>query len=48
AARLADGVVVGSALVAAAERAGQGRVAAVESLARSLAGACRSRNSASA
>ncbi len=48
AARLADGVVVGSALVAAGERAGQGRVAAVESLARSLAGACRRRNSASA
>jgi tryptophan synthase alpha chain len=41
AARLADGVVVGSALVAAAERAGPGRERAVESLARELATACR-------
>ena len=36
AASLADGVVVGSALVRAAELAGAGRVAAVENLARSL------------
>jgi tryptophan synthase alpha chain len=36
AAALADGVVVGSALVRAAEQAGSGRVAAVEELARSL------------
>jgi tryptophan synthase alpha chain len=48
AARLADGVVVGSALVAAAESAGQGRIAAVESLARSLVGACRRRGRARA
>ncbi len=41
AARLADGVVVGSALVAAAERAGPDRDRAVERLARELAGACR-------
>jgi tryptophan synthase alpha chain len=41
AARLADGVVVGSALVHASERAGQGREAAVERLTRALAGACR-------
>ncbi len=44
AAGLADGVVVGSALVAAAERAGAGRAAqveAVEALARRLASACR-------
>jgi tryptophan synthase alpha chain len=41
AARLADGVVVGSALVAAAERAGAGRAAAVETLALRLASACR-------
>jgi tryptophan synthase alpha chain len=41
AAALADGVVVGSALVAAADAAGEGRVAAVEGLARSLAAACR-------
>jgi tryptophan synthase alpha chain len=44
AARLADGVIVGSALVAAAEKAGGRRAQAVEELARSLAGACR-RNS---
>ena len=44
AARLADGVVVGSALVAAAERAGPDRARAVEEverLGRGLAGACR-------
>ncbi len=41
AARLADGVIVGSALVGAAERAGRGREAAVSRLARSLALACR-------
>jgi tryptophan synthase alpha chain len=41
AATLADGVVVGSALVAAAERAGAGAVGAVQKLARSLARACR-------
>jgi tryptophan synthase alpha chain len=41
AARLADGVVVGSALVAAAEDARAGRVGAVEALARSLVEACR-------
>jgi tryptophan synthase alpha chain len=41
AARLADGVVVGSALVEAAERAGSGRVEAVERLASRLARACR-------
>jgi tryptophan synthase alpha chain len=41
AAALADGVVVGSALVRAAELAGEGREAAVEGLARSLAEACR-------
>ena len=48
AARLADGVVVGSALVAAAEGAGQARIAAVESLARGLAEACGRRNRARA
>ena len=41
AARLADGVVVGSALVRAAEVAGGRRVAAVETLARRLARSCR-------
>lgn len=41
AASLADGVVVGSALVRAAEEAGARREEAVESLARSLALACR-------
>jgi tryptophan synthase alpha chain len=41
AAALADGVVVGSALVREAERAGKDREAAVETLARSLVGACR-------
>jgi tryptophan synthase alpha chain len=41
AARLADGVVVGSALVEAAEQAEAGRERAVEDLARSLAQACR-------
>jgi len=41
AAVLADGVVVGSALVRAAEVAGTGRVRAVSRLARSLADACR-------
>ncbi len=41
AAALADGVVVGSALVRAAERAGRAPERAVEELARSLAGACR-------
>jgi tryptophan synthase alpha chain len=41
AARLADGVVVGSALVAAAEEAGTDAVGAVEKLARSLVRACR-------
>ncbi len=41
AAHLADGVVVGSALVRAAEEAGSGRVAAVETLARSLVRSCR-------
>jgi tryptophan synthase alpha chain len=41
AALLADGIVVGSALVQAAERAGEERERAVEELARSLAGACR-------
>jgi tryptophan synthase alpha chain len=41
AARLADGVVVGSALVRAAEEAGAGFAPAVEALARSLALACR-------
>ncbi|HKF43089.1 MAG TPA: tryptophan synthase subunit alpha [Thermoanaerobaculia bacterium] len=49
AARLADGVIVGSALVAvaeAAEKRGAGPAAAVEKLARSLAEACR-RNSTS-
>jgi tryptophan synthase alpha chain len=43
AARLADGVVVGSALMRAAEVAGADRVKAVERLARSLASACRRR-----
>ncbi|HEY3202380.1 MAG TPA: tryptophan synthase subunit alpha [Thermoanaerobaculia bacterium] len=41
AARLADGVVVGSALVRAAEEAGERREQAVETLARGLARACR-------
>ena len=41
ASRLADGVVVGSALMRAAETAGEGREKAVESLARALAAACR-------
>ena len=41
AARLADGVIVGSALVRAAEEAGEGREKAVETLARSLREACR-------
>ncbi len=41
AASLADGVVVGSALVRAAEDAGPGRERAVEDLARALAQACR-------
>jgi tryptophan synthase alpha chain len=41
AARLADGVVVGSALVRAAEDAGARFESAVETLARSLASACR-------
>jgi tryptophan synthase alpha chain len=40
AAALSDGVVVGSALVRAAEQAGEGRERAVEELARSLAEAC--------
>ncbi len=40
-ARIADGVVVGSALVAAAEEAGDRREAAVEELARGFAAACR-------
>ena len=44
AASLADGVVVGSALVAAAERAGDRREEAVEALARSLAAACTRRS----
>jgi tryptophan synthase alpha chain len=41
AANLADGVVVGSALVRAAEEAGDRRVEAVRSLAASLSAACR-------
>jgi tryptophan synthase alpha chain len=41
AAKLADGVVVGSALVHAAEAAGERRVEAVKKLARSLSAACR-------
>jgi tryptophan synthase alpha chain len=41
AARLADGVIVGSALVRAAEEAGEARETAVEALARSLREACR-------
>ena len=41
AARLADGVIVGSALVRAAEEAGADREVAVERLARSLREACR-------
>ena len=41
ASRLADGIVVGSALMRAAEKAGEGREKAVESLARALAAACR-------
>jgi tryptophan synthase alpha chain len=41
AAALADGVVVGSALVRAAEEAGPRRAEAVESLARTLTAACR-------
>ena len=44
AALLADGVIVGSALVAAAESAGNGRAKAVGTLAKSLIEACR-RNS---
>ena len=40
AARLADGVIVGSALVRAAEESGKGQVEAVERLARSLCEAC--------
>jgi tryptophan synthase alpha chain len=44
AARLADGVIVGSALVRAAEEAGDARAAAVETLARSLREACRRGN----
>ncbi|HWZ85130.1 MAG TPA: tryptophan synthase subunit alpha [Thermoanaerobaculia bacterium] len=44
AAALADGVVVGSALVRSAEDAGQGRERAVEDLARSLVLACRWKN----
>jgi tryptophan synthase alpha chain len=47
AAALADGVVVGSALVREAEEAGAGREAAVEALARSLAAACRKSDSRS-
>ena len=43
ASRLADGVVVGSALMRAAEEAGEGREMAVERLARALASACRRR-----
>jgi tryptophan synthase alpha chain len=41
ASRLADGVVVGSALMRAVEVAGEGREKAVESLAGALAAACR-------
>lgn len=41
AAALADGIVVGSALVGASERAGPRRADAVEKLARSLIAACR-------
>ncbi len=48
AAALADGVVVGSALVRAAEEAGPRRDAAVEALARSLAAACRRSRAAAA
>src|SRR5262249_13775106 len=49
AAALADGVVVGSALVRAAEEAGPGpAAAAVESLARTLAAACRRHRGAAA
>ena len=48
AAALADGVVVGSALVRAAEEAGAGREAAVETLARSLVAACRRSSTAAA
>jgi tryptophan synthase alpha chain len=40
ASRLADGVVVGSALMRAAEEGGEGREKAVEALARTLAAAC--------
>jgi tryptophan synthase alpha chain len=40
-AAIADGVVVGSALVARAETGGRSRASAVEKLARSLSGACR-------
>jgi len=43
ASRLADGVVVGSALMRAAEEAGEDRENAVEQLARALASACRRR-----
>jgi tryptophan synthase alpha chain len=48
AARLADGVVVGSALVRAAEEAGDRREESVEALARSLADACRLRRTRAA
>ena len=41
ASRLADGVVVGSALMRAVDEAGEGREKAVEDLARTLAEACR-------
>lgn len=41
ASRLADGVVVGSALMRAAEEAGEGRETAIEDLSRALAAACR-------
>ncbi len=43
ASRLADGVVVGSALMRAVEEAGEDREKAVERLARALASACRRR-----
>lgn len=46
AARLADGVVVGSALVQAAERGGSNRELEVERLARSLVEACRTERGA--
>ena len=41
AAALADGVIVGSALVRAAEEAGDSRESRVEALARTLSAACR-------